>query len=620
MKISRNWLQTLFAASLPDAQALANALTFHAFEIESVEEVRHPMSNFVLDVKVTPNRGHDCLSHRGIAKEISAILNIPMKSDPLSADPRGALSSVPRTPLRLEITIGNLALCARYIAGYIRGVKVGPSPDWLRENLESIDQKSINNIVDAANFVMFNLGQPLHAFDASKLASKSEQSTVNSQQFLIHVRNAKKGEKITTLDDKEYALSESMLVIADGNSGKAIGIAGVKGGKTAEVSEATTDIIIEAANFDGVSVRKTAQALKLRTDASQRFEQGISPELAGYGMRAAADLILKVARGEIIGFADEYPTPQTAQQVSVSVSQANRILGTSLGEKDIAGAFTRLGFPYKQAGEVFTVSVPFERLDIALTEDLVEEVARIAGYDKIPSTELPLFPKKPEVNPDFYAAENIREDLISKGYSEVYTSVFAEEGEREVLNKVGGERSFLRANLTDGLKVVLEKNIQNKVFLGLKEVQLFEIGTVWDSGKEEIVVGRIGEKEKPSQKTLSEIGEKSSDQTHYQDLPISDLKLYQSFSRYPFIVRDLSLWIPDNDDARGRLIIGIFGEYGAELLRNVILFDQFKKDGRNSLAFHLVFQSFEKTLTDEEANAVMDDIYKAVKKEGWEVR
>src|SRR3989338_92095 len=304
MKISRNWLQTFFNAPLPDARALSDALTFHAFEIESVE-------NDVLDVKVTPNRGHDCLSHRGIAKEISAILNIPMKSDLLSADPRGVLSSVPRTPLGLEITIGNLALCARYIAGYIRGVKVGPSPDWLRENLEAIGQKSINNIVDAANFVMFNLGQPLHAFDASKLASKSEQSTVNSQQFLIHVRNAKKGEKITTLDDKEYALSESMLVIADGNSGKAIGIAGVKGGKTAEVSEATTDIIIESANFDGVSVRKTAQALKLRTDASQRFEQGISPELAGYGMRAVTDLILKVAGGEIIGFVDEYPTPQT---------------------------------------------------------------------------------------------------------------------------------------------------------------------------------------------------------------------------------------------------------------------------------------------------------------------
>src|SRR3990167_3645775 len=157
MKISREWLQTFFEEPLPEAQVIADALTFHAFEIESITTYDVVMPpDAILDVKVTPNRGHDCLSHRGIAKEISAILNIPMKSDPLSADPRGVLSSVPRTPLGLEITIGNPALCARYIAGYIRGVKVGPSPDWLRENLEAIGQKSINNIVDAANFVMFN--------------------------------------------------------------------------------------------------------------------------------------------------------------------------------------------------------------------------------------------------------------------------------------------------------------------------------------------------------------------------------------------------------------------------------------------------------------------------------
>jgi len=163
MKISRNWLQTFFVAPMPDAQALADALTFHAFEIEGVEWD-------ILDVKVTPNRGHDCLSHRGIAKEISAILNMPMKSDPLR-------ESISLAPLCTDISvhIGNGELCRRYIAGYIRGVKVGPSPDWLRENLEAIGQKSINNIVDTANFVMFNLGQPLHAFDASKLASKSEQ-------------------------------------------------------------------------------------------------------------------------------------------------------------------------------------------------------------------------------------------------------------------------------------------------------------------------------------------------------------------------------------------------------------------------------------------------------------
>ena len=255
-----------------------------------------------------------------------------------------------------------------------------------------------------------------------------------------------------------------------------------------------------------------------------------------------------------------------------------------------------------------------------MREELGEEVARIVGYDKIPAIELPALKGKSEINENFARGESVREELMEKGYSEVVTSVFADKGKRRVLNKVGGERPYLRENLKDGLVQALEKNIRNKDILGLKEVRLFEIGTIWNAGKEEIVVGRIGEKERATQTVLSEISEKSYDQIHYQDLPISDLKRYQSFSRYPFIVRDLSLWIPDNDDARGRLIIGIFGECGAGLLRNVVLFDQFKKDGRNSLAFHLVLQSFEKTLTDEEVNAVMERVYTAVKKEGWEVR
>ena len=605
MKISRNWLQTFFNAPLPDARALSDALTFHAFEIESVE-------NDVLDVKVTPNRGHDCLSHRGIAKEISAILNIPMKSDPL----RDAASLVPKT-VSVSVAI-DTPLCARYIAGFIRGVKVGPSPDWLRAHLESIDQKSINNVVDAANFIMFNLGQPLHAFDASKLKEKGG-------QYSISIRTAGKGEKITTLDGKEFSLSESMLVITDGNSDKAIGIAGVKGGKSAEVSEATTEIILESANFDGVSVRKTAQALKLRTDASQRFEQGISPELAGYGMRAVADLILKIAcpeqgrgaGGELVGFADEYPTLQTAKQVSVSVSQVNRILGTSLSEKDITDAFSQLGLPYKSyemtSHRIFKVDVPFERLDLVIPEDLVEEIARIEGYDKIPSAELPPFSKKPEVNPNFYAEERAREELIQKGYSEVFTSVFADKGEREVLNKVGGERPFLRDSLVSGLREALERNSRNKDILGIKNLRLFEIGTVWRKEREEILFGTADEK------GVREELLKSSTASKYENLPISATERYKPFSKYPFIVRDISLWVfvSTTEDEVAEVILGNAGK----LLRGGIsLFDTFKKEDKKSYTFRLVFQSFDKTLTDEEVNAVMERVYTAVKKEGWEVR
>src|SRR3989344_451964 len=324
MRISREWLQTYFDKELPKAEALAEALTFHAFEIESVE-------NNILDVKVTPNRGHDCLSHRGIAKELSAILDIPLKRDPL----RGAMELKP-TADSVMVSIENPELCPRYIAGYVRGITVGPSPEWLKKRLEAIGQKSINNVVDATNYVMFDLGQPLHAFDAGELKNKDS-------RFKIEVRAAKKGENMVTLDDKEYKLEPNNLVIADANAGAAIGIAGVKGGKPSGVSEETTNIILESANFDGVSVRKTAQALKLRTDASERFQQVISPELAAFGIRAAVDLIIELAGGERVGFVDEYPSPLPSAEITVYSQKVNDVLGRSLAESDMADVCPRLG-------------------------------------------------------------------------------------------------------------------------------------------------------------------------------------------------------------------------------------------------------------------------------------
>src|SRR3990167_8182210 len=208
MKVSRNWLQAFFNDPLPSAQELADALTFHAFEIE---EVVNSGSDDILDVKVTPNRGHDCLSHRGIAKELSAILMKPVKEDPL----RVQINLEPPTDA-VSVSIAEPTLCRRYIAGYIRGVKVGPSPEWLKNALESIGQRSINNVVDATNYVMFNLGQPLHAFDAGQLAKKDD-------RYAISVRKARAGERMLALDGKEYELADAMLVIADVNADVPIG-------------------------------------------------------------------------------------------------------------------------------------------------------------------------------------------------------------------------------------------------------------------------------------------------------------------------------------------------------------------------------------------------------------
>src|SRR3989344_2361188 len=382
MKISKQWLDTFFASPLPPAQELADALTFHAFEIDGIEKLSHPMTEFgdeVLDVKVTPNRGHDALSHRGIAKELSAILKLLLANDPFVLRP---LLAPVTTDVSVEL---DSKLCKRYIAGYIKGVKVGPSPEWLKQRLEAVGQRSINNVVDATNFVMFNMGQPLHAFDAGKLGSLN-----------IGVRAAKDGEVMVALDKKEYTLNSSMLVVTAADA--PVGIAGVKGGMPAAIDETTKDIVIESANFDGVSVRKTAQALKLRTDASARFEQVLSPEVAAHGMQAVAALIQELAGGELRGFVDVYPEPQKPAFASVTVEKVNAVLGTALTGADIADAFARLGFAYKEEAGVFEVQAPFERLDITIPEDLIEEVARVVGYDKIPATPLPAFSGEVEVN------------------------------------------------------------------------------------------------------------------------------------------------------------------------------------------------------------------------------
>ncbi|HYF13235.1 MAG TPA: phenylalanine--tRNA ligase subunit beta [Candidatus Paceibacterota bacterium] len=612
MLISRDWLQKFFDSPLPPVESIADALTFHAFEIESIQQIKNSRqaaspvrgddaSDEVLDVKVTPNRGHDCLSYAGIAKEVSAILKMPLNHNPFL----DAANLNPKTDA-VAVTVEDSSLAPRYIAAYVKGVKVGPSPEWLVERLGSIGQRSINNIVDAANFVMFNIGQPLHAFDADTLIQKDG-------KYLIVVRKAREGEKIATLDEREYTLKSSMLVIADGNADVPIGIAGIKGGKRAAVTEVTKDIIIESANFSGVSVRKTAQALPLRTDASARFEQQLSPELAGAGMRAAVDWILKIAGGEVVGFADVCPAPSKPWSVSVTVEKVNQVLGAQLSAADVSDAFTRLGFQFQNVGNNFTVTPPYERLDLLIAEDLVEEVGRIVGYDTIPAVPLSPFPKQPEVNSNFYAAEKTRQDLVAQGYCEVYTSVFADKGARAVLNKIDSVRPYMRENLTDGLAAALKKNLPNKDLLGLKEVKLFEIGSVWQDGKEITMVGRISEKEAAKEWPLEPIASQT-----YENIPISNTVRYQAFSRYPYIVRDVAMWVPKGtheDD-----VLQMIKKEAGELAVRVIFFDRFEKEDKISLAYRIIFQSFERTLTEGEANAAMEKVYAALKNMGFEIR
>ncbi len=227
----------------------------------------------------------------------------------------------------------------------------------MRAALEAMGQRPINSIVDITNYVMFHLGQPLHAFDMAKLRYVGGKRT-------LKVRKAAKGEVLVGLDEKKYELTDSMLAIEDDSANAVVSIAGIKGGLPTGIDEDTEEVLVEAANWDGVTIRKTSQALRLRTDASARFEQVISPEIAAYGMRMAVDFVLEIAGGELVGFVDEYPTKQERQTASVTVPDINRVLGTSFTAEDVSKIFSRLDLAHSQQGDDFEVSVPFERLDL----------------------------------------------------------------------------------------------------------------------------------------------------------------------------------------------------------------------------------------------------------------
>ena len=591
MKISREWLQSYFEKPLPEAGQLADALTFHAFEIESID-------GGVLDVKVTANRGHDCLSHRGIAKELSAILDIPMKHDPL----RTKLPSIPESS-KLSVVVESVDRAPVGAAAYVRGVKIGPSPAWLRTRLEAVGQRSINNVVDATNYVMFDIGMPTHAFAADTFK--------DGDLVRYGIRCSKKGEQLALLGGASIELSGEEAVIMNA-SGEAVDIGGVKGGMRAELGSDTTEIVLSASKFEPIQTRKAAQRFNQRTEAAKRFENEMPDELSIYGIYAVAELVQSIAGGEIVEYGITRARQSTQKHVTVSLQKINEVLGTEFGAADIVDVLRRLDLSHMQEGDSFTIAPSFERLDLVIPEDIVEEIGRIIGYDKIGAVELSQFPKKPEINANFYASEKARAELTAQGYSEVFTSVFAEQGERLVANKVDGVRPYLRANVADGLKDALEKNSRNKDLLGLKEVKLFEIGTVWKGGAETIMLGTA------SKDGIQEVPLEGVGASVYDDLPLSNTDRYQSFSRYPFIVRDIALWTPAGTEPES-VLASIRAEAGDLLVRSE-LFDRFEKGEKLSLAFRLVFQSFEKTLTDEEANKVMEKVYGFFKGKGFEIR
>ena len=610
MKVSYNWLQNYFEEKLPEPEKISEGIIFHSFEIEEMEKAGE---DTIFDIKILPDRAHDCLSHWGIAKEISAIFDLKIKEKKYKTfEPKQT---------KLEIKIQD-EKCLRYMGRIVRNVKVVESPAWLKEKLNAIGQKSINNIVDAANFVMFDLGQPIHCFDLDKLKSPK-----------IIIRNGKVGEKITTLDKKEITLDESILIIADEKD--PLALAGIKGGAKAEVDLNTKNIVIEVANFNPTTTRKTAKKINILTDAVKRYENEISPELCGKVMDAITDLIFELAEGEVEEIVDIYPKKAEPREVSVSFGYINKRLGSNFSKEEIENVWKKLDFKYKEKDGEFEIEIPFLRIDIVGSHDLSEEVVRILGYEKIPEI-LPEIKLESKVNETFLKMLFARNKLLNEGYSEVMTYVFRDKGEVEVLASAS-DKKFLRTNLTDGLKESLKLNQANAPLLGMNEIKIFEIGTVFKKSGEEMHVA-FGDKKGIKEMTLEEFFHKNSSpeehgyfsaekflvlepsRSQVSSEENSYSKKFKMWSLFPFIARDVAVWVPEGVASEEVQKI-IKNNAGDMVIRGPELFDEFKKGDQISYAFRLVFQSFERTLTDQEVNDIMTKITNKIKeKNGWQVR
>lgn len=777
MLVSYKWLQRYFDELLPAPEALAEKLTFGAFEIEGIEKKGNDV---VLDVKVLPDRACYALSHRGIAKEISTLTGIPMKSDPL-CEPYPTLE--PQTD-EVHIAMEDEKRAPYYAVALIRGVKVGPSPLWLKEYLEAVGQKSINNIVDATNFVMLDLGTPLHAFDSDRLGGA------------IGVRPARDGESITILGGQKKTLTEEMTVITDAKTDAPIALAGVKGGAVAELTSGTTNIILEAAKFDPTRTRKTATALGLKTDASKRFENNIAIELSAYGMRAVVALILDIAGGELVGYtatAVPYKFPFVS---GISSVEANRLLGTQLTDDDVSDIFDTFGFSYERisdpvakaieiaraqegkpyqakpsfrdtvpnaydcssfvsyayveagvpfprtsvdqyvwgdpvdradlkpgdlifansgeghiwqttdkfirgrkvpegvdhvgmylgddevihatraVGKVvieklagskgfanivgccrmassaprFKVNVPFERLDLRIPQDLIEEIGRVYGYSNIAAKELTQT-TTPQSNPRWCAAEAVRKALGELGFAEVYTYTLRSDGEVKLANSLAADKSTLRSSLAPGIHEALEKNAYNAPLLGLDTVKIFEIGNVFTKAAEELHVcvgvrplapkkrsektnaALLGAKDAIEKELGVKVDHRIAEETlefnlgavlakihaRHVFLPLAAEEIeYKPLSPYPFVLRDIALWLSEGTAVVD--VLDVIRAAAGPMLVRLEKFDEFTKEGRTSYAFHLVFQSAERTLTDAEVSTAMESVNAAVKASEWEVR
>jgi phenylalanyl-tRNA synthetase beta chain len=424
----------------------------------------------VLEVEVTSNRP-DCLSHRGLARELAAYFKRPLK--PLNGGLEGALGE------SLPVTVEDAAACTYYSGRLIEGVTVKESPAWLKNKLESIGLRPINSVVDITNFILHDVGQPLHAFDADTLKGGK-----------IIVRRAKKGEKLQALDHKTYELPEGLLVIADAES--PVALAGVMGGEPTAVTGKTTRVLLEAAHFAPSEARRSSQTTHLRSDSSYRFERGTDPLApAAAGERAAA-LILQLAGGRAAQACVAAAQPEGRPVIKTTVERLNRVLGTDFAADDVKGALRSIAAELREENGGLVFTAPSWRRDLAIPNDLAEEVGRFLGYDAVPYRMAPAAPRMARVTPVEAASRRARGQLTALGVSEAYHYDMLGEktlascrletaGLPRVAKPLSEDWAFLRPSLLPGLLRSAAYNLNR----GADAVRLFELGkTYWLEGQE----------------------------------------------------------------------------------------------------------------------------------------
>jgi phenylalanyl-tRNA synthetase beta chain len=429
-----------------------------------------------LVVDVTANRP-DLLSHLGVAREVApggaAAITLPriVGGSEARLDIRQVGASGETAGVR--VAIDDVSGCPRYLGAVIRGVRVGPSPEWLASRLRATGLRPINNVVDATNYVLLELGQPLHAFDLHRLGGE------------VRIRRAADSERIRTLDGVERTLAPYMLVIADAQH--PVAVAGVMGGEDSEVGEGTTDIFLECALFEPRSVRKTARALGLSTDASYRFERGVDPEVQPLALRRVVEIILATAGGEVAGEAtDLYPETIQPRQVTLRPERVVRLLGVPVPVETAVERLEQIGFRVDAQSDPLVVTVPGFRPDVHREIDVVEELARRIGYEAFPEELLPFRPSRVPEDALLPVGRRLRERFQALGFLEARTVGFAPaaEGRVPLLNPLSAEESHLRDSLVPGLLRRVEHNWAH----GTRDVRLFEIGTVFlPAGPEQLL-------------------------------------------------------------------------------------------------------------------------------------